>query len=801
MIPEIEDARKKLIAKVKKHYSDDLERLELYQRATNYLTAAQLYLQENVLLQNTLKPEQIKSRLTGHWGTCPGINLIYAHLNRLILFYECNMLLVTGSAHGAAAILANLYLEETLLDFYPSLTLDKEGMEVLIKNFAWPGGFPNYLYPGIPGVLYEGELGSALATAYGAVMDHPDLIAACIVGDGEAETGPTATAWHSHKFLDPAESGAVLPIVQINGYKASSPSIYGTMSETELENLFHGYGFHPIFVEEPDLNAGLFAAMDWSYREIQLIQKAAREGDRIEKPRWPVILLRIPKGWMGIKKVNGTLIEGTVNSHYVPAKDLKTNKANLRLVEEWLKSYKPEELFDSYGVPSQEVLSFCPRGSKRLGRNPEILGGSNRRALRLPNNINHYEIVLGKNSSDKSSRGKKKMSSLHALNAYITSIIKDNPSRFRIFSPDELESSQINLFEVTHRNYQWPFKTTESHIGPEDGRVLEMLSETTCQEWMQGYALTGRYGLFLSYEAFLGMISSRMNAFAKFVKISKKFFWRNPIPSLNYLTTSTHWKQGHNGFIYQNPGYLNSLLNKTSDLVRIYFPPDANSLLAIMDQCLPSKNIINLMIVNNGDLPLWLTLEEAIQHCKMGASIWKWASTDEGVDPDLVLVGIGDVMMREVLAAAKIILQEIPQLRIRVVNVADLSVLEKENGMDRGLFDTLFDREKPVICNFHAYPSALRQLLSERGDSSRFLIHGFADEGISSTPFDMLMRNGASRYQLLIEAIRVASIRNPHVAASAYEKISYYKSLLHSCHQYILENGEDPEEIVGWEWS
>jgi xylulose-5-phosphate/fructose-6-phosphate phosphoketolase len=800
-----EENELKSIEEVKKTQQDVLELLKIYQRAANYLAGAQIYLKSNVLLRGPLQIDDIKPRLLGHWGTCPGINLIYAHLNRLILQYDCSMFLVTGPGHGAPANLANLYLEGSLQEFYPLLTQDEKGLQKFIRDFSWPDGFPSHLYPGLPGTIHEGgELGYALATAYGASMDNPDLIVACIVGDGEAETGPTAGAWHSPKFIDPAESGAVLPIVHINGYKISSPTIYGTMDDNELQDLFLGYGYQPCFVAGPDLDASMLSAMDWAYHQIHSIQQAARQGNPISKPRWPVILFRSPKGMGGIKELHGQKIEGTYRAHQVPAKDVRTNPEELKQLEQWLNSYRPDELFDQNGKPIDKIKSLCPKGDKRMGMNPQAFGGRIRQDLKL-RDIKDYQIHLNKQKEERIIRGDKKASNVQSLVPLLSDIIQQNPHTFRIFSPDELESNKLNVFGVTHRDYQWPLHPYDTYIGSKNGRVIEVLSEHNCQGWMQGYTLTGRYALFPSYEAFLGIVTTMVDQYAKFIKMSKEFPWRLPVPSLNYIATSTLWRQEHNGFSHQNPGFVNTLLNKKGETVRIYLPPDANCLISTMDHCLRSKNYVNLIIASKQETPQWLTMDEAVEHCRAGASIWRWASTDQGINPDVVLVGLGDDTMLEVMAAVSILLHEVPELRIRVVNVTDLLVLEDDSlhphGLEQSMFDALFTPDKSVIFNFHGYPSALQQLLFHRGDTERFLINGYKEEGTTTTPFDMMVRNEASRFHIIMQAIRLAIPYNPKVAALATEKISYYKYQLRDHHRYIKEYGEDPKEITEWKWS
>ncbi|WP_218080112.1 phosphoketolase family protein [Anthocerotibacter panamensis] len=785
---------------------EELTSIARYRRLVNYLAAAQVYLKDNVLLQEPLRPEHIKDRLLGHWGTCPGINLVYAHLNRLICHYDLDMFLVTGPGHGAPANLANLYLEGTLQEYYPHLTLDRSGLHEFIQGFSWPGGFPSHLYPGVPGTIHEGgELGYALATAFGAAFDNPDLIVACIVGDGEAETGPTAAAWHSYKFLDPQESGAVLPILHLNGYKISNPTIYGTMSDVELVYLFTGYGWQVRLVADSDLDADLYASLDWAYREIRSIQRCAREGKPLLQPRWPLIILRSPKGMSGIGWLDGRPMEGSYRSHQVPAKDLKTNPEHLKLVESWLRSYRIDELLDEAGHPDTQLLALCPQGNRRMGSNPHTFGGRIRKPLDLPSIAAFAVPVIPVGQEPICQRGETQMSSVQAVTQYIKEVICRNRQTFRIFCPDELESNLLgSVLEVTGRNYQWPVPPFNEHITADDGRVLEILSEHTCQGWLQGYLLTGRHGLFPSYEAFLNIVTSMMDQYAKFLKMSQEFPWRLPVASLNYLETSTLWRQEHNGFSHQSPGFINSVLNKKAGVMRVYLPPDANCLISTVDHCLRSKNYVNLVIANKQPAPQWLTMDEAVHHCRAGASVWPWASTDAGVDPDVVLVGIGDNSTLEVLAAAHTLRNEFPQLRLRVVNVTDLLVLEEEtehpHGLNHDLFNALFTPDRPVIINFHGYPSVVMQLLFHRPNQERFFIHGYREEGTTTTPFDMNVRNGTSRYHLINQAIRLAAAHNPYVAARASERVSHYTYILRDHRRYIHKHGCDPEEITHWRW-
>lgn len=791
----------------RKDHQKELEIVQKYWTATNYLAAAQIYLKENFLLQDPLRPEHIKDRLLGHWGTSPGINLVYSHLNRLIRTHDLDLFMVTGPGHGAPANLANLYLERTLEQFYPELTLDYKGVARFIKMFSWPGGFPSHLCPFIPGTIHEGgELGYALATSFGAVMDNPNLMVACLVGDGEAETGPTATAWHSPKFIDPAESGAVLPILHLNGYKISNPTIFGTMDDEELLNLFKGYGYQPRIVENADLHADLFLSLEWALKEILSIQHAARTGKPMQKPKWPMLILRSLKGWTGIKEIDGIPIEGSYRAHQVPAKDAKTNAQSLAHVEKWFRSYHPEQLFDENGSPHADIISNCPKADRRMGCNPHTFGGKMMRALNLPD-ISEFAIFPSeKVSYEQVHRGSHFGKNTYQLGKYLKEVIARNPHNFRIFSPDELESNQLaEVFEVTHRDYQWPIKPFDSHISSSNGRILEILSEHTCQGWLQGYLLTGRHGMFPSYEAFLTIAATMMLQFAKFLKFSRETKWRTPFSSLNYLETSTLWRQEHNGFSHQSPGFINILLNNKANITRIYLPPDANCLISTFDHCLQSKGYVNLVVASKHEMPQWLSMDEAIAHCRAGGSVWRWASTEDGINPDIVFVGIGDVPHLEVMAAAHILRKELPELRVRVVNITDLLILEKEtvhpHGLDDEMFRALFTANRPVIINFHGYPSAVKQLLYGRNIGTRFQINGYQEEGTTTTPFDMNVRNHTSRFHLIMQAIRLASPHNSKVEAKANQLVSHYEYVLQEYKEYIQQNGTDPEEISEWTWN
>ena len=779
----------------------ETDAIQRYRRAVNYLAAAQIYLKDNPLLEEPLLPEHIKDRLLGHWGTAPGINLIYTHLNQLILQTDASVLLITGPGHGAAANLANMYLEGTLTEYFPELTRDRAGLQRFVKAFSWPDAFPSHLYPGYPGVIHEGgELGYALATAFGAALDNPDLIVACIVGDGEAETGPTAAAWHSNKFLNPQTDGTVLPILHVNGFKIANPSIFGTMSDEELRSLFTGCGYSVHIVElseriDDDLSESLFAA----YSEIRDIQLRARTGTTVERPCWPMIILRTPKGWTGPKVVDGLAVEGSFRAHQVPAKDAKTNSAHLKIVESWLRSYKPEELFTTDGSPAEDLLTLVPRGERRMAKNPHALGGEIRRPLKLPE-IADYGVDL-------KARGQNPMSSVEELGNYLRDTVRLNEAsrNFRIVCPDELESNRVGaILQATDRQYVWPLPENCEHIS-RDGRVLEVLSEHNCQGWLQGYLLTGRHGIFPCYEAFLPIVDGMMNQFAKFLKTSLEVPWRKPISSLNYLLTSEAWRQEHNGYSHQGPGFINNLLTKKGHTYRIYLPPDANTLIHTIEACLKVTDMINVVIAGKQPMPQWLTRDEAKEHCRVGASIWRWASTNDGEDPELVLACSGDNLTLETMAAADILRREVPEWRVRVVNVTDLLVLgipqKYPHGLDTERFERLFPVDCPTIFNFHGYTAAIKQLLWERRENSRFDLNGYREEGTTTTPFDMHIHNRTSRYHLVIQSAQKIAWRNPKTSAKAEELIVRFERKITDHGVFIRREGVDPPEIAGWKWA
>jgi xylulose-5-phosphate/fructose-6-phosphate phosphoketolase len=774
----------------------ELQWVQRYWTTTNYLAAASVYLKDNFLLERKLKPDDIKDSLLGHWGTCPGLNFIYTHLNLLAVKERQEMLLLTGPGHGFAAILANQYLEGSLGEYYPDMTHDKLGLGRMIKRFCWPGGFPSHLNPGVPGCIHEGgELGYALGTAFGAALDNPDLLVVAIVGDGEAETGPTATAWHSTKYLNPRRDGAVLPIVHINGYKISSRTIYGSMDDSELRSLFHGYGYDPIFVGTSHLD--MHHAIMGAHAKIKTIQNAARSGEDIEKPRWPVILLRTPKGWTGIKRIDGKPIEGSFRSHQVPAKDAKTSPEHLKQLEDWLKSYDPKELFPGGLIPP-ETLAFVPTGELRIGNNKHAIGGNIRQPLRLPD-PRQFEIKMSK-------RGHELAGSTPLLGKYLKQVYILNADRhnFRIFSPDELASNKLDaVLDITDRVFMWPHGKEDGGVS-KDGRVMEMLSEHTLQSWLQGYNLTGRHGLFPSYEAFLPIVDSMVSQYLKFIQLSQEHPWRKPVPALNYLLTSVCWRQDHNGFSHQNPGFINTILNKAREekLVRVYLPPDANSLIAVADHCLRTTNRVNVIVSDKQLIRQWLTYEEAVSQCKTGASVWRFASDD---DPDVVIAACGDYQTQEGLAAIQLLKQHIPELRVRFVNVSELNVLGHDtyyaNSMDETIFNDIFTPDKEVIFTYHGYPGAIKQLLFDRGASAqRFHVYGYIENGTTTTPFDMFIRNNVSRYHLAMRAVRHAAKRNADVASAMDVLLATFEAKILEHRKYVLTHGKDPDEITNWSW-
>ena len=772
-----------------------LEQLDAWWRAANYLSVGQIYLLANPLLREPLRREHIKPRLLGHWGTTPGLNFIYAHLNRVIRERELDMLYVIGPGHGGPAALANAYLEGSYSEIYPDISLDEAGMERLFRQFSFPGGVPSHVAPQTPGSIHEGgELGYSLAHAYGAAFDNPNLIVSCIVGDGEAETGPLATSWHSNKFLNPVRDGAVLPILHLNGYKIAGPTILARIPKEELIELLRGYGYQPFFVEGDDpklLHAQMAETLDAVLAEIQQIQGDARSGGRVTRPRWPMIVLRTPKGWTGPKVVDGIPIEGTFRAHQVPLADFD-RPGHLAQLETWMRSYRPEELFDAQGRLVPELAEFAPRGERRMSANPHANGGSLLRDLRLPA-FEDYAVSVAR-------PGTTRAEATRVQGAYLRDVLAANPDNFRVFSPDETNSNRWNaLFEVTNRESMAEIVPGDEHLSP-DGRVLEMLSEHQCQGWLEGYLLTGRHGYFSCYEAFIHVVDSMFNQHAKWLKVARELPWRRPIASLNYLLTSHVWRQDHNGFTHQDPGFLDLVVNKKAEVIRIYLPPDANTLLTVTDHCLRSRNYVNVIVAGKQPELQWLSMDQAIKHCTFGLGIWEWASSDRGGEPDVVLACAGDVPTLETLAAVDLLRELAPELRVRVINVVDLMRLqpaaEHPHGLSDSDFDALFTRDKPIVFAFHGYPWLIHRLTYRRHNHANLHVRGYKEEGTTTTPFDMTVLNDLDRYHLVADvAERVPRLaaRATHLRQAMQEKRIEHK-------RYIVRHGQDLPEVREWKW-
>ncbi|KAL1718261.1 XFP N-terminal domain-containing protein [Schizophyllum commune] len=769
--------------------ADERKGIEMFRRAADYIAAAMIFLSgscQHVLLEKDLTFDDVKPRLLGHWGTCPGLVMVYAHLNRIIRKSDLDVVYVVGPGHGAPGILASLWLEGALQRFYPKYTRDYKGLQKLITQFSVPGGFPSHINAQTPGSIHEGgELGYALGVSFGAVMDNPDLIVACVVGDGEAESGPTATAWHGFKYIDPAESGAVLPIVHVNGFKISERTIYGTMDNKELIALFTGYGYQVRIIDDlENLDDDIAASMEWAIAEIHKIQHAARSGHPITKPQWPVLILRTPKGISGPKTLGDEIIEGSFHSHQVPLPKAKTDKAQLEALNDWLKSYKPQELFDEEtGAPVEGVLSVVPeREEKRMGMRRETYDAY--RPLRTPGWMG-MGVEKGKEES-----------CMKVVGEYLREVMAENPKSFRMFSPDELVSNKLDaVLQNTGRNFQWDVASRAR-----GGRVIEILSEHTCQAMLQGYTLTGRTGVFPSYEAFLGIVHTMMVQYSKFTKLAVETEYRQPCGSLNYIETSTWARQEHNGFSHQNPSFIGAVLNLKPKLARVYLPPDANCFLSTVAHCLRAKNYINLMVGSKQPTPVWLSPEEADLHCIAGASVWKFASVDEGKDPDVVLCGIGVEVTFEVIAAAALLRQLSPALRLRVVNVTDLMILSEEgthpHALNNHSFDTLFTKDRPIHFNYHGYPIELKGLLFGRpGISERVTMEGYREEGTTTSPFDMMLANHTSRFHVATAAVRAAALRNEAVAVDAHKLEAQLKHMAEKERQYIYATGKDSDGI------
>ena len=775
-----------------------LQKMDAYWRAANYLSVGQIYLYDNPLLKTPLQLAHIKPRLLGHWGTTPGLNFIYAHLNRVIKEHDLSTIYITGPGHGGPGIVANTYLEGTYSEVYPTISQDEEGMQRLFKQFSFPGGIPSHVAPETPGSIHEGgELGYALSHAFGAAFDNPDLLVACVVGDGEAETGPLATSWHSNKFLNPVSDGAVLPILHLNGYKIASPCVLARISHEELDQLFRGYGYTPIFVEGDDpmkMHQLMAGALDQATAEIQRIQTAARKDGVAERPRWPMIILRSPKGWTGPETVDGKRTEGSWRSHQVPMGDM-SDPGHVGILEEWLKSYRPQELFDKTGRLNSELADLAPKGERRMSANPHANGGVLLRDLRLPDFRQHAVAVK--------QPGAVNAEATRVMGRFLRDVMQQNLAsrNFRLFSPDENNSNRWqDVLEVTKRAWMAERIASDDDLAP-DGRVMEMLSEHQCQGWLEGYLLTGRHGFFSCYEAFIHIIDSMFNQHAKWLKVCNHIPWRRPIASLNYLLTSHVWRQDHNGFSHQDPGFIDHVVNKKAEIVRVYLPPDANCLLSVTDHCLRSRNYVNVIIAGKQPSPQWLNMEDAVKHCTAGLGIWEWASNDRGGEPDVVMACCGDVPTIETLAAVELLREHFPELKVRVINVVNLMKLQPTSEHPHGLgdkdFDALFTTDKPIIFAFHGYPTLIHRLTYRRTNHKNLHVRGFKEEGTTTTPFDMVVLNDLDRFHLFGDVLD----RLPKLgASSAYARQFIRDKLLEHKH-YIAEHGEDLPEIRNWKWS
>jgi xylulose-5-phosphate/fructose-6-phosphate phosphoketolase len=772
--------------------------LDGYWRAANYLSVGQIYLYDNPLLKEPLTKDHIKPRLLGHWGTTPGLNFIYTHLNRIIRKYDLDMIYITGPGHGGPALVANAWLEGTYSEFYPDISADETGMKRLFTQFSFPGGIPSHVAPETPGSIHEGgELGYALSHAYGAAFDNPDLVVACVIGDGEAETGPLATSWHSNKFLNPKTDGVVLPILHLNGYKIANPAILARVSHEELDHLFRGYGYTPYFVEGDDpakMHELMAETLERVFDDIRQIKERATNGGNGTRPRWPMIVLRTPKGWTCPKEIDGKRTEGYWRSHQVPMGEMQKNPEHVRILEQWMKGYRPEELFDDMGHLKAELAELHPRGERRMSANPHANGGALLRDLRLPD-FSDYAVKV-------TAPGAAVAESTRVMGRFLRDVMKLNMAQrnFRLFSPDENNSNRWqDVLDVTNRTWEADVEPWDDHLAP-DGRVMEMLSEHQCQGWLEGYLLTGRHGFFSCYEAFIHIIDSMFNQHAKWLKVCNQIRWRRPIASLNYLLSSHVWRQDHNGFSHQDPGFIDHVVNKKADVIRVYLPPDANCLLSVTDHCLRSHNHVNVVVAGKQPAPQWLNIEQAIKHCEIGIGIWEWASNDKGHEPDVVMACCGDVPTLETLAAVDILRTHAPELRIRVVNVVNLMKLqsstEHPNGLSDQDFDALFTTDKPVVFAFHGYPWLIHRLTYRRNAHQNLHVHGYKEEGTTSTPFDMCVLNGIDRFHLAADVID----RVPKLGSrAAYAKQALREKLIEHRH-YIERHGDDMPEIAAWTW-
>ena len=777
--------------------AEELEHIDAHWRAANYLSVGQIYLMDNPLLREPLRPEDVKPRLLGHWGTTPGLNLLYTHLSRIITRRGQDMIYVAGPGHGGPGLVANVWLEGTYSEVYPNISLDEVGMARLFKQFSFPGGVPSHVAPETPGSIHEGgELGYSLAHAYGAALDNPDLVVACVIGDGEAETGPLAASWHSNKFIDPAGDGAVLPILHLNGYKIANPTVLARISDDELSALFTGYGYKPYLVEgdEPEaVHQQLAATLDIIFDEIAEIQRLAREEGVTDRPLWPMIVLRTPKGWTGPKEVDGLPVEGTWRAHQVPLSAARGDAAHLAALEAWMLSYRPQELFDAEGTPTAVVVDWLPKGDLRMGANPHANGGRFPRDLELPD-FRNYAVKVPE-------PGATPAEPTRVLGGWLRDVMIANEEyrNFRIVGPDETESNRLGaVLEATDKVWWAEIEPVDQHLGPH-GRVMEILSEHTCQGWLEGYLLTGRHGLFSCYEAFTHIVDSMVNQHAKWLAVTRELSWRKPIPSLNYLLTSHVWRQDHNGFSHQDPGFVDHVMNKKPEVVRVYLPPDANTLLSVFDHCLRSRDYINVVVSGKQPGPSWLDMEAAILHCTRGLGIWDWASNDDG-DPDVVLAAAGDIPTIEVLAATMLLRHYVPDLKVRVVNVVDLMRLqpveEHPHGMPNAEFDAVFTTDRPVIFAYHGYPMLIHRLTYRRTGHPHWHVRGYKEEGTTTTPFDMLVMNDMDRYHLVIDVID----RVPGLARRAATVRQEMLDIRARHREYTRRTGEDLPEVADWVW-
>ena len=773
-----------------------LRKMDAYWRAANYLSVGQIYLFDNPLLKRPLSRKHIKPRLLGHWGTTPGLNLLYVHLNRIIKQRDLNVIYVTGPGHGGPGIVANTWLEGTYNEIYPNISQDEPGMKRLFKQFSFPGGIPSHVAPETPGSIHEGgELGYALSHAYGAVFDNPDLIVACVIGDGEAETGPLATSWHSNKFLNPVHDGAVLPILHLNGYKIAGPTVLARLPEEELLSLLRGYGYEPFIVagDQPaKVHQQLAATLDTVFDRIKRIQDDARRNGFKKCPRWPMIVLRTPKGWTGPKVVDGQQIEGTFRAHQVPMGDMD-KPSHIKILERWMKSYQPEKLFDKAGGLRPELAELAPKAERRMSANPHANGGLLLRDLKMPD-FRDYAVAVTRPGGVISE-------ATRVQGQFIRDIIKLNPQSFRVFSPDETSSNRWNaVFEVTSRCSTAEILPSDDHVSP-DGRVMEVLSEHQCEGWLEGYLLTGRHGFLSCYEAFIHIVDSMFNQHAKWLKVTRHIPWRRPIASLNYLLSSLVWRQDHNGFSHQDPGFIDHVVNKKASVIRVYLPPDTNCLLSVTDHCLRSRNYVNVIVSGKQPELQWLDMDSAIKHCTAGLGIWEWASNDAGREPDVVMACAGDVPTLETLAAVEMLRQHFPELKVRVINVVDLMTLQPQSEHPHGLndkdFDELFTKDKPIIFAFHGYPWLIHRLTYRRTNHHNLHVRGYKEEGTTTTPFDMVVLNDLDRFHLVGDVID----RVPKLGSRAAYAKQYIRNRLIDHKNYIYEHGEDLPEIRNWKWS